>query len=223
MNIGKQIGESSANGAVFTLNTKNGTRKVVKIIASPLGKKEFAFQKIAGLYGISPRVYKLKQRIAIPRNVYVNYFPKMKGAVRKFNAFSMNNLKLHKMDTIMSIHDFFKSRALQYKKQKVFNKLKLLVKKLHGLGIEHGDLHGGNAYVITHADGSIDVKIIDFGRSRKRPSANIRSMSTGTFYGKNVTKEYNWSEPIFKRKGNKNPIIPNRIKLQGFKTKFYLS
>lgn len=219
--IMNQIGNSSANGAVFAMKMKNGTRKVIKIIKSPLGKQEFNFQKKAGQNGISPKVYKLKQGVVIPREVYMNFFPRMKGD-QKFDAFLMNDLKLHDTDKIESLYNYFK-RASPNERNRVFKKLKFLVIKLHKLGIEHGDLHGGNAYVIIHEDGKIDVKIIDFGRSRKRPTINTRSMTTGKFYGKNVTKEYEWNEPIFQRSSNINPVVPNRVKLQGFKNKFSLS
>ena len=213
-----KIGTNSVNGAIFTMQMNNGSRKVLKIIHHPLGKSEYNLQKNAARFNISPKVYKLKT--GIPFTSAVNFF-KSYPPSGKINAFLMNNLQKNAGNRIMSLHDFFGS-ASNTNKTIIFNKLKTKVKKLSNIGIEHANLHAGNAYVIIKADGTFDVMIIDYGRS-KRPGTQTRSFAKGNVgqrFGP-ITTNYNLDfGTVYQRKKNNLPVILNRNKLAQMKTTY---
>ena len=216
-----KIGTNSVNGAIFAMQMNNGSRKVLKIIHHPLGKSEYTFQKKAA--GISPQVYQLKTGIELTPK-YGSFFKKSPPN-NKINAFLMNNLQKNATNTVLSLKEFFGS-ASNANKTKVFNMLKAKVSKLSNLGIEHANLHEGNAYVIIKPDGSLDVMIIDYGRSKNVGMAT-RSYISGKESGKvsqrfgGLSKNYPAVYgPIYQTKKSVYPVILNRNKLAKMKTNY---
>ena len=225
-----KIGSNSANGAIFKMRMNNGSRKVLKIIHHPLGKSEYNFQNNASKKNISPKVYKLKTGITLMKS---NLFFTKKPPNNKINAFLMNNLQKNDGNGIKSLHDFF-STASTANKTIVYNKLVAKVTKLSNLGIEHANLHVYNAYVIKKADGTLDVMIIDYGRS-KRVGARTRAFARGNVgqrFGRNVSENYS---PIYgqvfrggptnprktkKTKPEQQPVILSSTKLNQMKIKY---
>ena len=212
-----KIGSKSANGAIFAMSMNNGSRKVLKIIHHPLGVSEFNFQKNAAKHNISPKVYKLKTDIKLTSNP--KFFFTKRPPNNKINAFLMNNLQKNARNRIQSLHDFFSS-ASNANKTIVFNKLKAKVAKLFNLGIEHADLHALNAYVIIKADGTLDVMIIDYGRS-KRTGVQTRAFARGNVgqrFGNNASAMYPGFGKVYQRKKNILPVITSKTKLNQMKT-----
>lgn len=208
-----KIGNKSVNGAVFSMNMNNKSRKVLKIVKSPLGSEEYAFQKNAGNAGISPKVYKLKTNVKLDLETSKKFFKNQ--SINRINAFLMNNLKSKDSDRVLSLHDVTRIATPEQKKA-LFEQLMKKVYKLQRLGIEHGDLHFGNVYVILHDNQTFDLIIIDFGRARKI-GPYTRSVVKGTHgarYGKNISKEWRWHEPLYKRSKNETPVILNVDKLK---------
>lgn len=213
-----KIGSNSANGAIFAMRMNNGSRKVLKIIHHPLGKSEYNFQNNASKKKISPRVYKLKTGITLMKS---NLFFIQKPPNNKINAFLMNNLQKNSGNRIQSLHDFF-STASNANKTIVYNKLKAKVINLSNLGIEHANLHAGNAYVIMKADGTLDVMIIDYGRSRRvgLPTRSYASGNVGRRFGNNVSKNYPGYGKVYRGNKKSNPVILSTHKLNGMKAKY---
>jgi hypothetical protein len=215
-----KIGSQSANGAIFAMQMNNGSRKVLKIIHHPLGQSEYSFQQNASKYNISPKVYKLKLGITLTPFGLKSFFT-TDPPNNKINAFLMNNLQKNAGNKIMSLHDFFGS-ASNTNKTIIYNKLTAKVKKLSNLGIEHADLHALNAYVIMKAGGTLDVMIIDYGRS-KRTGVQTRSFASGKVgqrFGNNASANYPGFGPIYQRKKNNLPVILSRNKLAKMKTNY---
>lgn len=211
-----KIGSQSMNGAVFAMKMNNGSRKVLKIVKSPLGSKEFEFQENASKANIAPKVYKLKKEIHLTPNYKMFFLNK----VNKINAFLMNNLE-NKGNKSYSLDNFLtRDNVSQDLKDKAVKILKSKVKKLGNLSIEHGNLHAENAYVILKSNGTIDVMIIDFGRARRQVGPRTRAVTAGRHghrYGKNISKIANWHEPLYERKHNETPVILNANKMNALK------
>ena len=208
-----KIGNKSVNGAVFSMNMNNKSRKVLKIVKSPLGAAEYAFQKNTGNAGISPKVYKLKTNVKLDPASSKKFF-KNEG-INRINAFLMNNLKRKDSDRVLSLNQVSRTATPEQKKA-IFEQLKRKIYKLQKLGIEHGDLHFGNVYVVFHDNKTFELIIIDFGRARKI-GPYTRSVVKGLHgirYGKNVSKEWNWYEPLYKRTRNETPVILDVDKLK---------
>jgi hypothetical protein len=216
-----KIGSNSANGAIFAMRMNNGSRKVLKIIHHPLGKSEYSFQNNASKKNISPKVYKLKTGITLMKS---NLFFTSRPPNNKINAFLMNNLQKNNRNRIQSLHDFF-STASNANKTIVYNKLVAKVKNLSNISIEHANLHAGNAYVIIKADGTLDVMIIDYGRSR-RVGAITRAFGRGNVgqrFGSNVSKYYPGYGKVYERKNNITPVILSKNKLSNMKNYYRIS
>lgn len=204
----------------------NGSRKVLKIIHHPLGKPEYNFQSRASANNISPKVYKLKLDVKLEK-MASNYFFKTRPNHDKINAFLMNNLKKNTGNTVKSVYAFMKT-APRVQRYKVLDKLAAKVAKLSSMGIEHANLHTNNAYVIIKANGSLDVMIIDYGRSKYHVGAHTRAYTRGnigTRFGRNVSNQYPNFGPIWgvkptKKNPNPNPVILNRNKLAIMKSNY---
>jgi serine/threonine protein kinase len=65
------------------------------------------------------------------------------------------------------------------------NKIKNKVKKLHSLGIIHGDIHEDNIVVNREKD---KVGLIDFGLSKNMPCINKKYLKEFTIYGEKSPK-----------------------------------
>ena len=214
-----KIGSKSANGAIFAMRMNNGSRKVLKIIHHPLGQSEYSFQNNAAKHNISPKVYKLKTGIKLSSNP--KFFFTNRPPNNKINAFLMNNLQKNAGNKIQSLHDFFSS-ASNANKTIVYNKLKAKVTKLSNLGIEHANLHALNAYVIIKADGTLDVMIIDYGRS-KRVGARTRAFAKGNVgqrFGPDASAMYPGFGKVYQRRKNNVPVITSNTKLTQMKTNY---
>lgn len=208
-----KIGSPSVNGAVFSMKMNNGSRKVLKVVKSPLGRQEFMFQKNASNKNLAPRVYKLKTGVRLTPNYKMFFMNKVKTV----NAFLMNNLARNSGNKVYSIHDFLSGGASKNSKLKAVTILKSKVKRLGNINIEHGNLHMNNAYVIIKADGTLDVMLIDFGRSRRRVGARTRAVTSGRYghrYGKDISKNINWHEPLYEGKRNNAPVVLNANKMK---------
>lgn len=121
-----KIGSASVNGAVFAMNMNNKSRKVLKIVQSPKGKKEFDFQTIAASLNVAPKVYKLKEEINIPPHLPRVFF---NGHVKTINAFLMNNLKRSNTDKVYSMANFARRAFPDALKRAVFHEFEKKAKK----------------------------------------------------------------------------------------------
>jgi serine/threonine protein kinase len=222
-NLSKTLGVGTMRrlgnqGAVFSVNGK-----VLKIVPHPQGKREYNFQNTAHKAKLSPAVYRLVQNFNIPQNVYRKFInnnsnvnTRLKNVnggrpvrVGKFNAFIMNNLHANKNAKTYSGGDFFQNASVsRANKQMVFEKILRKLKKLHTAGIEHGDFHPMNFYVIVK-DGKFKIKIIDFGRSVVRPPNKSTNNLKAGYFGNNVTTNYDPGRhrgyPLFQK--NKGPVM----------------
>jgi tRNA A-37 threonylcarbamoyl transferase component Bud32 len=193
--VGSRIGNKSSNGAVFKMHTKNGSRKVLKMVEEQLGQREYNYQAKAAAAGLAPKVYK--------------FVPSIELNPKRFaNAFLMNNLQQNNTNTVLTMQQFIQSN--KYSVQEKLNVLPILkskIQKLHEIGIEHGDLHPGNIYVIISSNKKkFGIVIIDFGRSTKfDPNPSV-------FLGTNVSKHYKQYAPIYEDK-NRTLRMPNLSKL----------
>ena len=156
----KQIGTSSVHGKVFSLYTRNGSKKVVKFVKGGSGKREYIVQRIASRSGVAPRVHRFVQRIILSP---VDQ-KKLKLKYKTVDAIVMDNLVQNTRNKVVSFANYiYSNRVSTNKKRFVF---KQLIHSLSKLGrIEHGDLHGENIYVVIKPDASTRIKLIDFGSS----------------------------------------------------------
>jgi len=199
--VGSRIGNKSSNGAVFKMHTKNGSRKVLKMVEEQLGKKEYNYQAKAAAAGLAPKVYK--------------FVPSIELNPKRFaNAFVMNNLQQNNTNTVLPMRKFMftKNYSVQ-EKLNVLQNLKSKIKKLHEIGIEHGDLHPGNIYVIMSSDKKkFKVVIIDFGQSAKF------NKDPRKYLGRNVSNDFEdedvWA-PVY-RDNNGTIHVPNSGSLRSF-------
>jgi serine/threonine protein kinase len=197
--VGSRIGNKSAYGEVYKMHTKNGSRKVLKLVRNKLGKREYNYQAKAAAAGIAPKVYKFVPSIELN--------PK-----RFMNAFVMNNLQQNNTNTVLPMRKFMftKNYSVQ-EKLNVLQNLKSKIKKLHDIGIEHGDLHPGNIYVIMSSDKKkFKVVIIDFGQSAKF------NKDPRKYLGTNVTNDYEGAWPPVYRDNNGTIHRPNSDSLRNF-------
>ena len=163
----KRIGTLSANGAVFATNNP---KYVIKAIPQD-AKREAVIQKLLSNHGIAPKLYTSKM-IPIRNNRSTIIF----GA-RPQNAHVTLLLMNH-----MGRYGRFETASNYFNKypnnsntaRMVRNKMK----KMHNLGIHHGDFHDENFYIIRDSNGKVkDVLIIDYGRADILPR-KIRTDTT---------------------------------------------
>jgi len=181
-----QIGTASQYGIVFNIHTKNGTRKVVKLMKGGTGKSEYSIQKIAANRGLAPKVYKFIEHVPLTSNNQT----KLALKSQTINMIVMNNLVQNNKNKVIAFGEYIKNvRVPIDKKRQALQKLKNSVAKLDT--IEHGNLHKENVYVIIKPDGSVDIKIIDFGSSimnksiikKLRPASKQELKQLGNVYG----------------------------------------
>ena len=214
----KKIGSNSVNGAVFMMNMNNGSRKVIKIVKSPGGNSEFAFQKNAGNRNLAPKVYMLKSGVNMPANLAQKFFSHPNG-INKINAFLMNSLFQNNSHKVMSVYDFSQnSRFSREQKMRVFDLLKRKVKSLHKIAIEHGDLHAYNAYVIIKGPDDFDVMLIDFGRSKRFKITKSVPRGSTKYWNREYGVRRQWGGmPYYVQPKASVGIIPNAAKIAIFK------
>jgi predicted Ser/Thr protein kinase len=236
----KKLGNTSANGAVFKIRGPDGKFRVLKIVKSNSSpNREFKFQKLAGEYGLAPRVYKVKKNIPINLGLATQFFsaPPTKQNLNKgkvsIGAIIMNNLQKKPWETVWSFNDYMdrlsngktpaQRTSNREERTELLSDLWSMVLKLEKLGIVHGDLHPWNVYVVretSHAKPR--VVIIDFGRSTNI-STQTRSMTLNSLLTRHKVfenKEYG-NQFFTPRVGKGNlPVILNKSKLKMF-TNYY--
>jgi len=219
--IVKKIGSKSVNGAVFKLNGPGpGGRKVLKIVKSPGGVKEAAFQRNMAKYKFSPNVHNVIANVRIPRQVAVALFSQPptrenlnnQGRV-KINAIIMNNLQQSNTNKVMSLQNYLKS--IEYsnqQKQNMFNTLGNIVNAMANARIIHGDLHSQNVYVILSPGKPAKLFVIDYGRSQ-RTGIPTRAMTKEgkTHRLKEHVNDPYYGKMLYTKKGT--PYILNESKL----------
>jgi hypothetical protein len=217
----KKIGSQSVNGAVFKLsNNGSGRRKVLKIVKSPGGVKEAAFQRNMAKLGISPNVHNNIANVRIPRQLASALFSQpptranMNNQDRvKINAIIMNNLQQSNANRVMSLQNYLKS--IEYsnqQKQKMFNNLGNMVNAMANARIIHGDLHSQNVYVILSRGKPPKLFVIDYGRSQ-RTGIPTRAMTKEgkTHKLKEHVNDPYYGKMLYTRRGT--PYILNESKL----------
>jgi hypothetical protein len=227
-----KIGSVSANGAIFKMEKKprynRGSPtpyKVMKIVKSPGGSQEYAFQKKAARRGISPQVYNLVTGVKIPSTLANKFFRNSHtpGRPVNINAFLMNNLQQSNANKVTNFHNYMK-KAKPTNRQAAFNKLKTMVNTMGNHGISHGDLHAGNIYVILSPGKPPKLLIIDFGRSwtvhtmNTRRTAGTANRTKRTATG-GMVKNNVYGNLYFQGK-NVIPHILNRDKLKQFRNAY---
>ena len=219
--VTKKIGSQSANGAVFKLNGPGG-RKVLKIVKSPGGIQEAAFQRNMARLNFSPKVHNVIANVEIPSRLANEFFSQKSttmGSV-KINAIIMNNLQQSNTNKVMSLHNYLSSSEYSNtQKQNLFNKLGNMVNTMaKNSRIIHGDLHPHNVYVIlSPGKPGKPLKppklfIIDYGRSR-RTGIPTRAMTKACITHRlvaNVNDPY-YGKMVYNRNGT--PCIFNNSKL----------
>jgi len=224
-----KIGAQSVNGAIFKMKKENPYNgkpfKVMKIVKSPGGAKEFEFQRNASKLGLAPKVYNLVKGANIPKQIANAFFLQQSGRgvnKVKINAFTMNNLQQSNANKVSNFHNYMK-KASPVNKKVALDELTKMVNKLGNEGISHGDLHAGNVYVVTSDGKPPRFLIIDFGRSWRVHTMNTRR-TVGTASRVRRTAAGSYQDPYFGsllvRQGNYTPHIPNNKKLKGFKTAY---
>lgn len=220
-----KIGAVSVNGAIFKMKKINPYNmkpfKVMKIVKSPGGVKEFEFQRNASAKGLAPKVYNLVKGANIPARVANAFFLQQagRGVNRvKINAFTMNNLQQSNDNKVSNFHTYMK-KASPANRRVALGELKNMINKLGNEGISHGDLHAGNVYVVISPGELPRFLIIDFGRSWKVHRMNTRR-TVGTANRARRTAAGSYQDPDFGsllvRQGNATPHILNKRKFEEF-------
>ncbi len=168
--IGSQIGANSLYGKVFKLRDKNGNddKYVLKRIqfrddySRQSFENEVRVGQLPGIEQVGPRIYAYR-------------FVTNDNAGIKFGEYIMDNITHGETYTrVEDLNDYFKrlygtwfcpySKG-NYPIVKPFRET--LVKFYKITKGFHGDLHGGNVFVLTKPDGEIKVRFIDFGAHRE--------------------------------------------------------
>jgi hypothetical protein len=165
--IEKRLSGGGGGGAVYSLKNKTNNKHVNYVVKymnmknlSPVGKKrkflEFARERKIGNLN---RINEIAPRVLLS---YVNRNDSL--------MFVMNELKMTRNNGVtgQTMASYLANKC-PAPSTGFYIKFKEALEKLYKItGSWHGDMHLNNYYVFTNPDGKVvDIKFIDFGRSRK--------------------------------------------------------
>jgi hypothetical protein len=193
---GLQIGDESQHGSVFQLkNTLNGNdhRYVLKRMNFIDDEDEYIFNNEVKV-GSTPDIEQVGPRI------YAYRIIKVPEKNEEYGEYIMDHVTFGKVYDIVENLDSYLQRVYgtiafptRARRSIVMIKLREALLKFYQItGGFHGDLHGGNIYILTDKNGEITVRFIDYGSHREFANKSIEP-TLKNYFNKKTFKNINYT------------------------------
>lgn len=204
-----KFGIKSKYGTIFETNGN----KIMKIMPwSNNAEREMRIAKIAGNKNVGPKVY--KTRVWTPPS---NLDDADRDIINSFSN-KMRNRKIAVivMDKIPRAKSLY--NAINNGTVKNFSKVENIIKRMHAVGIHHGNLHGNNILVYVTNSGNLKFMPINFGGSNY--SRTITNTKSARNYVSKMPGISGNGEPYYFVMGRAQPIISNHNSIRHLREYF---